>query len=208
MTSQSKPRRRFFRYSLRTMMLVVTLICVLLGITAKRAQDQKQAVEVILESGGIVLYQHRTERSDPPGPEWLRKFIGDEYFFRVDSVHFTEAKINEASLIAISRLTDMRSLVLTGNRVTDAGLEHLQTLTKLQDLNFSSTEITDAGLVHLRGMTELQRLFFYNTKISDRGVEHLNVLTNLRGLILNRTSITDEGARNLRQALPNCKVYH
>ncbi len=41
----TRSRRRFFRYSLRTLFVVVTVFCVWMGITAKRARDQRLAQE-------------------------------------------------------------------------------------------------------------------------------------------------------------------
>ncbi len=62
------PKRRFFRYSLRTLMLVVTVFCVWMGITANQARDQKQAVEVVLGLGGTVLYEHEIDGFESPDP--------------------------------------------------------------------------------------------------------------------------------------------
>ena len=86
MTTQRKPR--FFRYSLRTLLLVMTVACLWMGLTVKRARDRKQAVEVIRDQGGFVRYEHETRQFDPPGPESIRQLIGDEYFFTVAHVGF------------------------------------------------------------------------------------------------------------------------
>ncbi len=74
-TNVTKPRRRFFRYSLRTLMIVVAVFCVWLGFTAKRARDQRLAVEAIRAVHGGISFQHQLDRTDPPGPEWLRPLI-------------------------------------------------------------------------------------------------------------------------------------
>ena len=58
-TDQPKPRRRFFRYSLRTLMIVVTVFCVWVGVIAKAAREQRLAVEAILAiDDGTVWYEH------------------------------------------------------------------------------------------------------------------------------------------------------
>ena len=41
-TTTSKPRRHWFRFSLRTMMVAIALICVWLGVISYRANKQKQ----------------------------------------------------------------------------------------------------------------------------------------------------------------------
>ena len=203
-TEQRQPdspplKRRFFRYSLRTLMLVVTVFCVWLGVTAKRARDQRSAVEVIEALGGEVEYEHEPKRTPyeggfivwgnpntvnraPPGPEWLRGLIGDEYFFSVRLVRLSRTTTDDASLAAVARFADMKSLLLDDTRVSDAGLEHLKGLVNLRELNVIDTLITDAGLEHLRG------------------------LTSLRLLQLQHTKVTEDSARDLAAALPECTI--
>ena len=50
----SKPRRRWFQYSLRTLLVLVTVLCVWLGVTVNRARKQREAVAAIQELGGTV----------------------------------------------------------------------------------------------------------------------------------------------------------
>jgi len=167
------PKRRFFRYSLRTMFVVVTVFCVWLTIIVNRARDQKWAVDAVLELGGEVIYEHQWGVSGPPGPEWLRRFIGDEYFFSVYRVDLDNTKADDTTLASIKRFTDLEHLTLRDNQITDAGLEHLKGLTNLYGLDLSNTKITDAGLMHLKGLTNLQLLSLDNTKITNDWLVHL-----------------------------------
>ena len=61
------PRRRFFRYSLRTLFIVVTVFCILLGMIVKQARDQRLAMEVIQAAGGKISYEHQRTNSAPRG---------------------------------------------------------------------------------------------------------------------------------------------
>jgi len=199
---------------------VVTVFCVWLGITAKRARDQKQAVEAVLEMGGDVYYQHanfpgpgeplpgRRRLGDPPGPVWLRQIIGNEYFFTVVQIHLRGPEVNDLSMVAVGRLTDVTSLIHDAANITDAGLANLKSLTNLQVLSLFSTQITDAGLEHLKGLSNLQTLYLGHNQITDAGLVHLKGLTNLKDLNLRSTSVTDEGVQKLQQALPNCRINY
>ena len=112
------PRRRFFRYSLRTLLLVVTVFCVFmgtLGTFVKRAMDQRLAVESIRESGGGISYE-----SGSGGPNWLRQLIGNEYFSSVVLVRLTGPNVKNESLKFIKRLTDVETLDLTNTQITSA----------------------------------------------------------------------------------------
>ena len=86
-----KPRRRWFQFSLRTLFVLLTVLCVWLAVTVNRARKQREAVAAIEAVGGMVLYEHQYDDSEPPGPKWLRELVGDEYFVSVDVVFFVEA---------------------------------------------------------------------------------------------------------------------
>ena len=58
--AHSKPRRRYLRFSLRTLLAAgVTILAVGLGIVADRAAKQRRAVEVVRRYGGQVNYRHQ-----------------------------------------------------------------------------------------------------------------------------------------------------
>ena len=161
----SHPKRRFFRYSLRTLMIAVTVFCVWLGIATKRGRDQRLAVEVIREAGGSVSYDDHVNLDpaggsfsrgppgsffDAPGPEWLRRLIGNEYFLSVQAVDLGETNADDANLVAIEQFSDLKVLSLYDTNITDAGLEHLKGLTKLFKLYLSNTLVTDEGVKRLQ----------------------------------------------------------
>jgi len=212
-TEEPKPRRRWLQFSLRTLFVVVTVFCVWMGITAKRAKDQRLAVEAIEGSGGRIIYAHEpriglvgpvTPRiPEPPGPEWLRQLIGKEYFFSVVEVQLIGTSVDDASLMAIKQLTDVKTLWLGSTKVTDAGLVHLEGLTNLQELFLGNTMVIDAGIVHFDGTFAPD-----NSQITDAGLEYLKGLTNLEFLVLLDTQVTGEGVKKLQQALPNCKMNY
>ena len=144
MTDKPKPRRRWLQFSLRTLFVVVTVFCVWVGITAKRARDQKYAVETIQEMGGWVFYEHQIDdRTNMtitrngrlydrggiparPGPAWLRRIIGDEYFTTVNLVGMRGPQFNDASLEVVKPLTDLKRLALYDTKITNEGLKKLQ----------------------------------------------------------------------------------
>ncbi len=177
------PRRRFFRYSLRTLLVVVTVFCVFLGtigLQIKRAREQRLSVEAILELGGFVSYAHERNQSDPPGPEWLRWLIGDEYFVSVVAVGFRGGR---SPLPGIIDYAPGREPFFEPN-VTDEDLSHLRDLTNLENLYISSNKVTDAGLKLLKDLPQLRQLYLRSPRI------------------------TGEGLKKLRQDLPNCEISY
>ena len=171
--------RQRFRYSLRTLFVLMVLFaiaCSWFAVRMKRARRQEEAVKAIREAGGYVWYG---SSSTPPGPAWMRKLLGNDFFATVNLV---VSMGNDADLKLLKGLSNLRTLDLTNTHVTDAELEALEGLAKLQLLCLRNTQITDAGLQHVRALTSLG---------------HVN---------LSRTRVTEEGVKKLQQALPNCHI--
>ncbi len=93
MVSASRSRkRRWLRFSLRTFLVVVTLVCVWLGWKINSARKQKQAVEAIQAIGGTALYDFEVDSDGEPiqpnpEPSWLAKWIGKDYVHNVVCVN-------------------------------------------------------------------------------------------------------------------------
>src|SRR5664279_5665968 len=94
------PNRRWFRYSLRTLFVLVTVIAVALGIGVEGAQRQRRAVERIVEMGGTVYYDYQYDFRDhpegviaifdtnPTSRPQTRRWLGNHF---VDTVWHVEA---------------------------------------------------------------------------------------------------------------------
>ena len=97
-----EPRRRFRQFSLRTMLVVLTVFCVWLGWTVHRANEQKKAVEWVREMGGSVwcenykfdAHGHFIADAEPPGPKWLVQLLGADYFQEVSIVWLVNTPVS------------------------------------------------------------------------------------------------------------------
>jgi hypothetical protein len=225
------PRRwGWRRYSLSTLLIVVAMVGVALRVLTDRAQRQRRAVAQIRELGGSARYGF--ELGAPrgmPGPDWLRRILGVDYFADVVQVHayrmtdatcsdlsasaslrrlyLDEPEMTDAGLAHLAGLTTLEDLYLGGGQFTDAGLAHLAGLTRLEWLALGNTQITDAGLSHLAGLSELQWLDLTGTQVTDAGLAHLAGLASLKNVYLAGTQVTPEGRAKLRRSLPNCRVH-
>lgn len=202
-----KLKRRWLQVSLRTMLVLVTLLCVALSIWVVPAERQRRAVAGINSLGAHVRYRNvtsTTKRTERFPKTILRRWLPRDFFDRVDEVHLPDApdflppEQTEAVLIHVERLTDLLELRAYGTPVTDAGLVHVQGLTHLQVLDLEATRISDAGLFHLRGMTGLRELNLWNTRVGDAGLVNLCGMTALKELYLVDTQVTDTGLAHLQ----------
>ncbi len=230
-----------FQFSIRSLLLMVVAVavpCSWLGVEMKAAREQEKAVDELTTLHEFVQYDWQLiadgtlpPNAQPPGPEWLRKLLGSDFFTSVVLVvcnyektdaglahlagltqlydlNLDKTQITDAGLVHLVGLTHLQGLCLGNTQITDAGLLHLAGLTQLQRLILDNTRITDAGLVHLARLTQLQELLLDNTQITDAGLAHIAGLTRLQLLGLNDTQVTDEGVKKLQEALPNCTIIH
>ena len=195
------PKRRWMQLSLRTVLVLVTLLCVALGLWIVPAERQRRAVAAIQALGGGVLYgkyNRWTNGGFPVG--FLRRWLPQDYFDEVTgvSLNWTKSTVTDDGLVHLRGLTGVRRLDLIGTQVTDAGLAHLQGLTALQSLDLGGTQVTDAGLTHLQGLRGLQTLSLNNTQVTGTGLAHLRGLTSLQALHLVNEKFTDTGLAHLQ----------
>jgi hypothetical protein len=211
-TDPPKSKPRWFQFSLRTLMVFVTLCavaCSWLAVKMEQARKQREAVEAIRKEGGDAIYDYQQEEvclSLPlpprPAPAWLRRIGGDELLGNVTCVIITEDK----SIDHLTALPRLQCLLLGGPNITDAALKHLNDLSDLQLVGVNSTSVTDDGLACLAHLASVEELILHNNNITDAGLHHLKHLNHLRRLHLGVNRATEDGVKKLQQALPNCKI--
>jgi hypothetical protein len=184
------PWRRYLRFSVRGLIVLVLVIGCGLGWIVRQAHIQREAVEAIKKTGGAIRYDwewkdgNTIPGGNPWAPRWLVDRIGVDYFGHVTAAvaHHMSAETSDAVLAQVGRLT------------------------RVQSLNLHDSSISDAGLVHLKGLTNLQVVLLYRTQVTDAGLVHLKGLTNLSALQLDGTQVTDAGVEELKRALPSLRI--
>ena len=95
MPDQPKPKRRWFQYSLRTLLLLVAALGIVMATFVMPAVRQRRAVERIKQISGSVAYDYQFHsdgsfawNGKPAGPNWLFAIIGDDFFISVVKVDF------------------------------------------------------------------------------------------------------------------------
>ena len=162
-----------------------------LAVEKRQAEKQRLAVEGIKELGADVSYDYAIDDSgnqipnaQPPGPEWLRRLLGDDFSANVLAVFLRDREITGSELVNLKCLSELKALNLWDHCITDAGMVDLQGLNQLQTLDLRENEITDSGLTCLKGLTHLQVLTLGSTEITDAGLESIKGLPRLRTLYL------------------------
>lgn len=205
-------RRLRLHFSLRTLLLAVSGLCVVLAVCIVPAERQRRAMNVVVEEGCkpgtlmMAFYDNKTVKGPVLSEAYFANVTG---IYLYDNVCGTEQLTDDrlarigAQLPALPKL---RSLYINCRNVTDAGVAKLPRLDRIERLDLDRTQVTDDGLVALRSFENLRHLTLNGTQVSDAGLVHLHALRNLAEIDLSGTSVTDAGCRELLHALPNCRI--
>ena len=233
---QPQRRRRWLRFSLRTLLLLTAVFAVWLGVQVNKAHRFRKAVARIQENNGTVVYDWvRKNRLPTPmfkeqyalvlerkrefveDDSWLAAILGSEYFDRVEAVHFAgdpnsavhplEQRVSQECLDALGDLPDLVELHFYGGIIEDDGVQKIAECDQLEVLHLVSFRVTDRGIRHLSSLKNLQKLVLYAPRTSsDAVVETVKGLPDLEEFYLSGTPVTEAGLSEIREALPNCRI--
>jgi hypothetical protein len=205
---KATPRRRRFRYSLRSFMLVFIAVCVWLGWIIPAARKQERGVATILGLGGQVMYDYEGYDLPPDShlePSWIAKRLGVDFFYNVVLIRLDgdDSKGWNAQLPQVSRLFPrLRSVIFDdGADVRDEDLQHLSGLTELESLSLKNDDINGIGFKFLAKLKKLNSISLRGTPITDRGLEAIATLPTVAFIGLSKTNITDAGVEQLKSAV-------
>jgi hypothetical protein len=174
----SRPWRRYLRFSVRGLIVLVLLIGGWLGWAVRSAQIQRDSVDAITKAGGEVLYDWqwrdgtRIPGGTPWAPRWLVDRIGVDFFRDVTSVEFKLSySLTDRPIVEFANFTRLQRLVFTSMTMSDAGLSKLRRLTRLRELDLSRCDVTDAEAANLKGLTSVTSLNLASGFLTDAGPE-------------------------------------
>lgn len=193
------------RFSLRTALAAVTVLCVCLGIVVVPARRQRSAVRALLAVYAEIQYDCDT------GPRQTSRDAGSIITNCLHSVVWMvlDAQVvTDDTLAHLESLPHLRVLMITeGSAVSSSGLVHLQAVPNLRHLVLASGTIDDQGLAYVATLKHLEYLdIYYLEHISDAGIQHLAALKQLNRLRLYGTAATEDGVRRLQSSLPRCEI--
>jgi internalin A len=219
----SPPWRRFLRFSVRGLIVVVLAIGCWLGWIIRSARIQREAAAAIEQARGFCVYEWQYDDLGiypyrrPAWPEWLVDRLGEDYFGHVVFAQISRVSLEEdewsdsdqhrldAALARVGYLSRVVELNLNNIPVDDAGLTNLKRLTSLKTLRLTQTKVTD--LTFVQTMKQLEELTLNNSSVRDAGLARLRGLNRLRSLELVETNVTDVGLAQLKSLTGLKELY-
>ena len=200
MNEQSpKSGRRWLRFSLRSLMLLVAIVSIPLGWMAwqvNRVRNQRLIVAELSSVGGQVIYSYRSQQmrpQEPPGPKWLRSLLGDDIFSDVKEVDIRHDHVTEQTLARIATLHAVHTLHMESGQISDNGLAHLAKMSTLQQVVLQSRGFSDASLAQLTKSKGLKALTVYSPKLTDVGLKYVGKLKKLETIDIMADKVTGDG---------------
>ncbi len=212
----SRPWRRFLRFSVRGMIVVMLVVGGWLGWIVRSARIQREAVAAIRKAGGGTSYRWISDRnvsvsrSSQWVPQWLIERVGPDYFDDVVQVEFTRERTaaTDLEMRHIENLTKLERIRLYGVRASTAGLAKLERLGQLRILVMTGSSVPDTWMAHLRGLTRLESLDLLDCQITDAGLRHVALLSNLQELEVSMNAgVSDEGLTHVRSLKSLRKLF-
>ncbi|MEX2122105.1 MAG: hypothetical protein WD847_21170 [Pirellulales bacterium] len=211
--------RRWLRYSLRSMLGLVTVFGLWLGVQVNRAEQQRRAVAAIERLGGKVHYDWKWRRGwtevelnrevEARKSARLRKLLGDHYFDTVVAVDlmYPENNLTDPDLDYLLEFPKLEQVWLTHQPITDKGISQLAHIKTLRILDLQKTAISDACLDDILRLPNLEWLNVGETRVTARGLTHLLKMPKLRELYISAEQLrTAGGWEGMTKALPGIRI--
>ena len=183
------PRRRF-QFTLRTLLLAITLVAVVVGwLEWKRNRYlvREEACRQIIASGGQVIIE-------PHAIATCFDIFGSRYskmFDRVSTIEVTSVSKYVRALGAVPAEEKERMRKIFARYKVDVDLRPIRNLPNVRLLDMSGGLITDDQLEYLVGLKQLTTLNLSGGDITDNGLPLLAQLTSLESLDLSETAVAD-----------------
>lgn len=208
---------RRFTLVYRSLLIVVTLFCVISGYCVYRHRSQRNAAAHFATLGGTVCYDYQDISQYPSGtkstaaiePKPASQSISPfrEYFANVDMLLLSGSNVKDLDMVYLGNFPGLRVLSLANTSIDSQGLAYLKSLPELENLDLSGTLVTDSDLGVIGQLQNLRELDLTSTSVTNDGVEILRRLDHLKVLSLMHTRVSVERIELLRQQMPNTEIY-
>jgi hypothetical protein len=204
-------------FSLRTLLILVTIAGIGLGLRVNAARRQQRAIAEIQKLGGWFRYDFefdaKTDKRIPGAkswvPDWILKRTGLDLFHDVASVNMVYSndgprrqdnqQVTDAVRHQLAAFPRLRSLLLKESQASDECLAAVARVRHLESLYcWDAHALTDAGVAHLRRLPRLKYIHISDSQLTDDSLRTFGLMPQLEGLSLQENYFTDRGLAELR----------
>ncbi len=192
MVNQTAARRIPLSFRLRTLIILVSIVCAALswlGIEYRRARHENQLIAAAIRTGGEVYYDQaiwpyaESDGSDGYFRQRLRRIAGNSLFGRVKDVRFGPSTLL-ADLRQLSKAHSVRAIGFNRMNVTSDHITELSHIDGWSRLYLFKCNIDSDAYASIGRLTQLRSLWIVPPTMSAPPLEFLKNLTNLEDLLI------------------------
>ena len=202
----TKPKRRWLRFGLRTMLVLVFLLALPLAWITYEVRDvrhQREAIDAIEAGGGYVYpylyHREETNRWQAFRLRLLRKLFGEEDYPRIRVVQLVEPQQVNTLVPLLSRFPYLEQLTLPSATLDDRSVQVIATSPNLRELELVDTGINVEQMKILTRSPTITEVTLQRASASDSIVGQLPQLAALTEVIFVDATTTDHGMSALGQ---------
>lgn len=161
-------------------------------------QSREKEMEALMEIAGEL--EKKLNVVIQPDPETRNESI-------IVSMQFPPAVFGDHELAQLTPLfSKISKLSLVGSNITDDGLYHISKMVNLKQLILQQTSIDGTGLIYLTQLPHLEHLNLSKTAVDDAGVLNILKIPSLKEVYLNQTKVSASLVQALQKNDPSLQV--
>jgi hypothetical protein len=207
--SKQKIPHRCRRFTLRALLIAVTVLCICFGwpgLRIHQAEIQHQSIDGLLQgpsSPGCFGYSYQYSddgmdaRIRPAIPGWILHITGPDFFYDCVYINLNGAGAKAAQFQHLEGLKRLKYLGLDNAEITKQMTETICGMRELEGLSMQFCDLTDEKLRGFAGLKALKSLQLTYNNIGDEALKYLGDLGNLHSLRLQHNRVADSGLPRL-----------
>ena len=198
-----KPKRRWYQFSLLSMLVVLTLVGLILALAAREREECRKGERALEVLGQRLLIESAEDfglevdgRTEFERPTWLKPLLGDDHFRQISFAQITVWSGDDMRHVA--NLSKLRGLDLVAaddpdeSEITNDDFVALRAMRSLKSLNIIDRNVPGELVDTLAECRQITDLSFQLCDFTGNGVSRLSALSHTKKLGLYLTNIEDD----------------
>lgn len=200
-------KRRWLRFSLRGLLIVVFLLAVplaWLGAKINTGRRETAYAAAVWKAGGQARFDYNAYAGSciamqPKGPWLLRAVLGKNIFSRICLVDLSGVEDVGGLVGGLEKLSQLDTLTLPAGPQSDELIDSVARLSRLQELTLNGSEVTPLQMRRLLACDSLGHLELRGASAADEILAELAHAEHLSSVSVISGTTTDDGMKSLSE---------
>lgn len=203
-----RPKRRWLRFSMRGLMVLVTILCGVLALLRHdyfAYRNERHIWDQIDAAGGfsmgnatgvsILNEEQFGENHLSIRQRWVASLVGDHFYHRINFVGLYDQDLKEVAAL-LPQLPELQAVGISDTTLTSEVSDSLAQIEKLEELSISDTKIVPENFHRLAACKHLRDISLWGESATDEVLSRMTKFRSLTELSITRAPITEAGLRS------------